>query len=357
MSELDTLRARIDDIDQRLIRAISDRAEVVQAIGQHKRQTEAPVYVPHRERQVLDKVRALNPGPLSDHTIEAIYRELMSGSLKLEAGVRVGFMGPPGSFSHLAATRHFGQSVDYQASGCIEAVFEAVLAGEVDYGLVPYENAISGGITDTLDAFVQHPVTVCAETPITVRHALLGNGTPSAIRRIHSKPQIFHQCRRWLHQHYPQAEQIAASSSSAAVALIHDRPDEAAIGSVLAGTIYGVRVLAEPVQDNAQNVTRFLVLGQQRAEPTGHDKTTLMFVTRNTPGALVEVLLAFRDAGLNLSHIEKRPSQRSNWEYTFFVDCEAHRDAPAFAGALRAVETHCLSVRVLGSYPRGQATL
>ena len=281
----------------------------------------------------------------------------MSGSLQLEAGVRVGFMGPPGSFSHLAATRHFGQSVQHAAVDSIEEVFEAVADARVDYGLVPYENAISGGVTDTLDAFVRFPVTICAETPIAVRHCLLGNGTPSEITHVYSKPQVLAQCRRWLDTHYPGVERVVASSSSAAVEAVAGQPHHAAIGSSLAGELYGVRVLAEPVQDDVQNVTRFLVIARQQAEPTGHDRTTLMFVTRNSPGALVEVLVAFRDAQINLTHIEKRPSQRSNWEYTFFIDCEAHREGAAFQAALAEAQAHCLSIKVLGSYPQGQAVL
>lgn len=356
--ELDLLRAQIDGVDRALVAALSDRARLVQQIGRLKAGDGTPIYVPHRERQVIDKVLALNPGPLPDRALEAIYRELMSGSFRLERGLSIGFLGPRGSFSHLAATRHFGSSVDCAALGSIEEVFTAVAGARCDFGLVPYENSISGGVSDTLDAFQRHEVIICAETPIAVSHTLLARCLPTEIERIYSKPQIFGQCRRWLDRHLPDAIRVPTSSSAAAVeAVAEGKPGDAAIGSVLAAEIYGVDILHERIQDDPDNVTRFLVLGRSPSKPTGQDKTTLMFVTRNTPGALVDVLAVFRDAGLNLSHIEKRPSGRRNWEYTFFIDCEAHRDEAVLAAALDGARAHCLSLDVLGSYPRGQQVL
>ena len=354
---LETLRRRIDEVDRRLIEALSERARIVAEVGQAKRAAGGPIYVPHRERQVLDRVLADNPGPLPDRTIEAIYRELMSGSFVLEQPLYVGYLGPPGSFSHVAATRHFGSSVEFDDLHEIDHVFEEVAAGRCHYGLVPYENSIGGGITDTLDAFQCHDVAIYAEALIDVRQTLLANCPPGEIRRIYSKPPIFGQCRRWLGRHYPDAELIPTVSSSRAVQQAAEEEGAAAIGSTLAGELYGVKPLFEQIQDKANNITRFLIIGKEAAEPTGDDKTSVMFVTVHKPGALVDVLAVFRDAQINLSHIEKRPSGRTNWEYTFFIDCDRHQRDAAMAAAIEGAQSHCLSLKVLGSYPRAQRIL
>jgi chorismate mutase/prephenate dehydratase len=350
-------RRRIDEVDRRLIDAISERARIVVEIGASKRAAGIPIYAPHREHEVIKRILAMNPGPLGNRTLEAIYRELMSGSFSLELPLRVGYLGPEGSFSHVAAVRHFGSSVEHADLHEIDHVFEEVAAGRCHYGLVPYENSIGGGISDTLDAFQAHDVTIYAETLIEVSHTLLANCAPSEITRIYSKPQIFGQCRQWLAKQFPHAELIPTASSSHAVRQAHGEAHAAAIGSILAGEIYGVNVLFESIQDKPNNITRFLVLAREEAKPTGEDKTSLMFVTANKPGALVDVLLVFRDASINLTHIDKRPSGRENWEYTFFVDCEAHVSEARVQKAIEDTRSHCLSLKVLGSYPRAQRIL
>jgi chorismate mutase/prephenate dehydratase len=354
---LDHLRQRIDEVDRTLIDALSERAKIVQEIGTAKRATGYPIYAPHRERAVLEKVLGANPGPLPARTIEAIYRELMSGSFALELPLRVGYLGPRGSFSHVAATRHFGSSVELTDMHEIEHVFEEVAAKRCHYGLVPYENSIGGGITETLDAFQSHDVTVYAEALIEVRQNLLANCAPDEIVRIYSKPPVFSQCRRWLSGQYPDAELVPMPSSSKAVQHAADEPGAAAIGSALAGEIYGVNLLFEHIEDNSNNITRFLILSNEAALPTGHDRTSMMFVTAHKPGALVDVLAVFRDATINLSHIEKRPSRRTNWEYTFFIDCEGHQDDASMAAAIEEARGHCVSLKVLGSYPRAERIL
>jgi chorismate mutase / prephenate dehydratase len=358
------LRRRIDEVDRKLVEVLSERARIVVAIGEAKRADNVPIYAPHRERQVIEQALANNPGPLSSRTIEAIYRELMSGSFSLEMPLRVGYLGPPGSFSHVAAVRHFGSSVELDDLHEIDHVFEEVAARRCNYGLVPYENSIGGGITDTLDAFQSHEVTVYAEALIDVAQTLLSNCPANEIVRIYSKPQVFSQCRRWLSGHYPDAELIDMASSSAAVQRAAGEPGAAAIGSTLAGEIYGVKPLFEHIEDKAINITRFLIItaasrGVPPAEalPTGDDKTTIMFVTAHKPGALVDVLAVFRDAGINLSHIDKRPSGTKNWDYTFFIDCDRHRTDPAMTAAIDEARRHCVSLKVLGSYPTAQRVL
>lgn len=351
-ADLDALRRRVDEIDAKIVDAISERARIIVEIGKNKQRTGTPIYAPHRERQVLDRVVALNPGPMSPQTIEAIYREIMSGSFTLELPLRVGYLGPAGSYSHVAAKRHFGSSVEHVDLHDIDGVFEEVAAGRCHYGLVPYENTIGGSITETQDAFQVHDVTIYAEALVEVSHSLLANCPPSDIQRIYSKPQVFGQCRNWLSHQFPEAELIAEASSSAAVRRAATEPFAAAIGSKLAGEIYGVNAVFENVQDKPNNITRFLVIGTQAAHPTARDKTTVMFTTSDKPGALIDVLSVFRDANINLSHIAERPSGRRNWEYVFFIDCQGHIDDPVMAGAIAAAREHCLALRVLGSYPQ-----
>lgn len=330
---------------------------MVVEVGRAKRDSGVPTYVPHREKEVLERVLRYNTGPLSNRTIEAIYRELMSGSFSLELAMRIGYLGPQGSFSHLAAVRHFGSSVELVDLHEIGHVFEEVAAGRCDYGLVPYENSIGGGITETLNAFQTNAVTIYAEALVEVNQTLLANCAPDQIVRVYSKPEAFGQCRRWLATHFPEAVLIPESSTSASVKRAAGEAGSAAIGSILAGEIYGVHPLYEKIQDTPNNITRFLVIGKQSAQPTGEDKTTIMFVTAHRPGALVDVLGVFRDAKINLSHIDKRPSGRTNWEYTFFIDCDAHASDSAMRQAILDATSHCVSLTVLGSYPRAQRIL
>ena len=357
MSGLDGFRSKIDAIDTHSIALLADRARLVEQVGEQKRADGTPIYAPHRERAVLDAVRKRNPGPLSDHTIEAIWRELMSGSFALEQGLQIACLGPPGSFSHLAATRHFGSSVTMLETEDIDGVFRAVASGAAHYGMVPWENSIIGSITDTLDAFVEYEVDACAETLIEVTHCLMGNCDLESAHTVASKPQILSQCRRWIDRHLPHANRLPMSSSAAAAEHAASNHGTVAIGARLAARIHGLNVLAENIGDSVTNITRFLVLGRQRPQATGSDRTSIMFITQHTPGALVDVLAAFRDSGINLSHIDKRPSGRVNWQYTFYIDADSHRDDDAMKAALSNAEPHCVLLRVLGSYPQADAVL
>jgi len=363
--ELDDLRLRIDETDRRLIELLNERAEIVARVGEVKRADGVPIYAPHREAAVLKRVLAMNAGPLSDRAIEGVYRELMSGSFAIEQPLRIGYLGPPGSFSHQAAVTHFGASVAYENLHAIDGVFTEVSREHVDYGLVPIENSTMGGIAETLDAFRDFAgqVNVYAEVLITIRHNLLANCEPSQVQRIHSKPEVFTQCRRWLATQYPRAELVPAASTSRAVmtACEEQGADEAtgsaAIASSLAGSLYGVRTLFEDIEDNPNNITRFFVIARQKAERTGDDKTSLTFQTEDKPGALARVLVEFDLARVNLTHIDKRPSGRENWRYTFFVDAEGHQGDDRVARAIEGAREHCASLTVLGSYPRARRIL
>ena len=346
------LRQQIDQLDRQLIDLINERASIVVRIGAIKRDGKSPVYAPDREHQVLEQVRKHNKGPLPNSCLEAIWRELMSGSFALERPMRVGYLGPPGSFSHLAARRKFGASVEYDAVEDIASVFNEIARGHIDLGLVPIENSAVGGIGETLDSFLASSVHVCAEVLIHVHHNLLGNCAPEAIKRIYSKPEIFGQCRQWLGVQLRQAERVPVASSSKAAEMAAGESDAAAIGSELAASLYNLKTLFANIEDTPDNVTRFFVIGKQTPKPTGDDKTSIMFTTAHRVGALAEVLDVFRDHELNMTHIDKRPSRRVNWEYYFFVDVLGHQQDPNLANALEAAKKHCLQLTVLGSFPR-----
>lgn len=365
---LDDLRKSIDEVDSKLIELLNTRAELVVNVGKVKRGDGTPIYAPHREQAVLKKVLEASRGPMLSRTIEAVYREIMSGSFALEQPLRIGYLGPPGSFSHEAAQKQFGSSVSFEDLREIEGVFTEVVRGHVDYGMVPIENSAHGGVAEALDAFRRYAsdVNIYAEVQLGVRQALLANCQPSEVKRIHSKPEALSQCRKWLATQYPKAELVPAVSTSRAVqiakaeGLLDETPGgagSAAIGSKLAGQLYGVQVLFENIEDDPNNVTRFFVISKQSAKPSADDKTSIMFTTPDKPGALVSVLRVFQDAEINLSHIDKRPSGRTNWEYTFFIDALGHRDSERMAGAIETARALCSDLVVLGSYPRSQRVL
>lgn len=358
-ARLAAIRAAIDRIDEQLVSLMAERANFVVEVGKAKREGGIPIYAPHREREVIARAIARNSGPLAPRTIEAVFREIMSGSFALEVPLRIGYLGPPGTFSHLAAVRHFGSSVEFADLSEITLVFEEVAKGHIHFGLVPYENSIGGSVVETLDAFQEIAVTIAAEALVDVSQVLLANCAPEAITRIHSKSEAFAQCRHWLSRRYPGAQLVSEPSTAAAaqIAVRDAARGAASIGSSLAGEIYGLHPLFEGIQDRAENVTRFLVIGREPSKRSGSDKTTIMFAAQHKPGALVDVLDAFRRQALNLSHIEKRPSARENWRYLFFIDVEAHREDDALRRAIEEASTHCLSLTVLGSYPRAERIL
>ncbi len=364
-ADLSALRERIDAVDAKLIELLNERAKVVVEVGAFKRATGAPIYAPDREAVLLRKLLDSNPGPLPGSAIEAIYRELMSGSFALERPLRIGYLGPPGSYSHQAAVAQFGSSVEFENLGAIGSVFTEVERGHADYGLVPIENTTGGGIAETLDAFrdLTADVGIYAEAQLAIRHHLYACCEHDAIERVYSKPEALAQCRKWLAAHLPGASLIAEASTSAAVERVKAeatsgvKPTSAAVASELAGKIYGVGALFSDIEDNPNNITRFLVISKEEAKPSGDDKTSIMFTTTDQPGALVRVLQVFERAGVNLSHIEKRPSGRENWRYTFFIDVLGHRTETRIAEAIGEARAHCEQLRTLGSYPRAERIL
>ncbi len=354
---LEELRKKIDAIDERLVELINERAQVVVEIGKLKQARSGPIYVPHREKAVLDKIVELNKGPLPDKTLQAIWRELMSGSFFLERPLRIGYLGPQGSFSHNAAILKFGQSVDYEALTDIRAIFEEVSKGHCDFGIVPIENSAGGGIRETLDAFVETDVLICAEASMAIHHNLLANCPMHEIKQIYSQPEIFAQCRNWLAATFKEAETIPMASSSRAARLAAEEAGSAAIASSIAAEIYGLKILCQDIEDISNNITRFLIISKEDAQPTGDDKTIILFSTAHRTGALVDVLNVFQQYDLNMTNIGSRPNKKREWEYYFFVDFLGHKLDENVKKALAEAKQHCLQLSVLGSFPRSTAVL
>ncbi|HEX8325045.1 MAG TPA: prephenate dehydratase [Tepidisphaeraceae bacterium] len=354
---LEPFRKQIDELDRKIVQTLNERAKVVVEIGKIKQQQNLSIYAPDREKLVFDKVRSINTGPLPNRCLEAVYRELMSGSFALERPLRIGFLGPAGSFSHQASLLKFGRSVEYFPLSDIPSVFEEITRGHIDYGLVPVENSLHGGVVDTLDAFLSSSARICAEVLVTIHHQLLTSGPWENVTTVLSKDAVFAQCRKWLAGTAKGKDVRAVDSTSRAAEMAKADPTIAAIASRQAAEMYGLHMLFENIEDNPDNVTRFFVIARESCKRTGQDKTAIMFTTAHKPGALAEVLDVFRDKGINLTDIEKRPSQKVNWEYYFFIDAQGHADDAAMQEAIAEAGKHCLQLTVLGSYPKAMEVL
>ena len=354
---LDELRKRIDELDYQLVKLLNERARVVVNIGKLKNKTDKPVYAPDREKDVFARIIKANEGPLPDKCLMAIWRELMSGSFVLERPLRIGYLGPGGSFSHNAAMLKFGQSVEYEPLADIASIFDEVSKGHCDLGLAPVENKMGGGVIETLDALIDSDVKVCAEVLMAIHHNLLGNCSMQEVEKIYSKPEVFVQCRNWLSATFKGTQTVPVASTARAAQLAAEEPKAAAIGSSVAAELYGLRIICENIEDIANNVTRFLVISREDARPTGEDKTAILFSTAHKAGALSEVLDMFKRYGINLTNIESRPSRKREWEYYFFVDFLGHRTEKHIQEGLQESRKHCLQLSILGSFPRATELL
>ncbi|NIP23763.1 MAG: prephenate dehydratase [Phycisphaerae bacterium] len=354
---LEELRKRIDELDHQLVQLLNERARVVVEIGKLKNKVGKAVYSPDREKEVFARIADANMGPLPDKCLVAIWRELMSGSFVLERPLRIGYLGPGGSFSHTAAMLKFGQSVEYEPLADITSIFDEVSKGHCDLGLAPIENTTGGGVIETLDALIDSNVKVCAEVLMAVHHNLLGNCSLDKIEKIYSKPEVFAQCRNWLSATFKNAQTVPVASTAKAAQMAAEESGAAAIGSKVAAELYGLRIVCENIEDIANNVTRFLVIGREDARPTGEDKTAILFSTAHKAGALADVLEVFKRFNINLTNIESRPSKKRQWEYYFFMDFVGHRTDEQVKKALEETRKHCLQLSTLGSFPRATELL
>jgi len=349
---LEDLRKRIDELDHQLVKLLNERARVVVEIGKLKNKTDKPIYSPDREKEIFAKIAEANEGPLPDKCLVAIWRELMSGSFVLERPLRIGYLGPGGSFSHTAAMLKFGQSVEYEPLADITSIFDEVSKGHCDLGLAPVENTMGGGVIETLDALIDSDVKVCAEVLMAIHHNLLANCRSEEIEKIYSKPEVFAQCRNWLSATFKGAQTVPVASTAKAAQMAADEPNAAAIGSSVAAELYGLKIVCENIEDIANNITRFLVISKEDAKPTGEDKTAILFSTAHKAGALADVLDVFKRYNINLTNIESRPSRKRQWEYYFFVDFLGHRTDKQVREGLEEARKHCLQLSILGSFPR-----
>lgn len=352
-SSLESLRAEIDRIDAEIVRLLNERARIARQIGEIKRQSQKGAFVPSREEQILDRLVRLNGEALPKEGLIAIYREIISACRSLEANLTVAFFGSEASFTHIASRQRFGASATYVPQPTQEEVFRRVERGECQYGVVPIENSLMGVVSESLDLFVRSPLRILGEILLPVTHNLLSKEPMEKIERVYSHRQALMQCREWLRSHLPHAEKIEVSSTADAAKRCVTESGSAAIASELASEYYGVPILFRHIEDSADNVTRFFIIGRETVEPTGKDKTSLVFSVKHEVGALVRVLERFAQHGLNLAAIESRPSRVQQWEYLFFVDVCSHEKDPEMAAALEEIKPLCQSLKVLGSYPRG----
>lgn len=348
---LGELRSTIDRIDHEVLALLNQRAMAAAEIGAIKH---GAVYRPEREAQVLRRVQAANPGPLSNETVAYLFREVMSACLALEQPVSVAYLGPPGTYSEQAVVRQFGHAARGEPFPSLEEVFHQIEAGHVQYAVVPVENSLGGSVSNTLDLLLATPLRICGEVKLRIRHQLMAASAVTgleAIRRVYSHTQSLAQCQQWLTTHLPGVERVPVASNSDAASRAVNDPDSAAIAGVLAAERYGLNLLARDIEDSTDNTTRFVVLGSQAVGPSGHDRTSLVLSAPNRPGSIHRLLAPLARHGVSMSRLESRPSRAGLWEYVFFVDLEGHASDPSLAAALAEMRADASFLKVLGSYP------
>jgi chorismate mutase / prephenate dehydratase len=349
-SELARHREAIDALDREILERLNARARHAQAIGALKGGTAA--YRPEREAQVLRRLQAENGGPLSTDAVAGVFRQVISACLALEQRLRIAYLGPPGTFSHAAVPKHFGDFVDAEPYATIDEVFRAAESGQTDYAVVPVENSTEGAVGRTLDLMCQTPLTVCGEIKLRIRQNLLANVPATGeVRRVYSHTQSLAQCEHWLAVHLPGVPRIAVASNAEAARLAAAEPGAAAIAGEIAAAIYGLAVLAPHIEDEPNNTTRFWVLGRQAVPRSGRDETSLVMSAPNRPGAVYALLEPLAKHGVSMCRLESRPARTGLWEYLFYVDLEGHATDPQVAVALSELRERAPFLKLLGSYP------
>jgi chorismate mutase/prephenate dehydratase len=350
---LDDIRRQIDTIDKELLDLLNRRADLVHEVGVVKKRDGLQIYAPEREEALLRRLISMNQGRLSETSIRAIYREIMSAALALEDDLKIAYLGPKGTWTHQAAIKKFGHSVSYSPQPNFADVFEQVTRRSADYGVVPIENSTEGAVSHTLDLFVDSPLHICSQILLRIENCLMAAIPRSEIHTLYSHPQVFGQCRAWIHKNFPHADLVEVSSTTKAAQIAQEQAKQgaAALGGPLAAEIYGLDLLESSIQDRATNTTRFLVIGEKTCPPTGHDRTSVLFAIHDRPGSLVKALQAFDNFHINLSKIESRPSKRKDWEYVFYVDLAGHCEDQQVSEALAELHQHCSMIKLLGSYP------
>lgn len=355
VTPLSELRDKIDQIDAEILRLINQRASYAKEIAVTKaaQGAEGTFYRPDRESLVLRRINELNQGPLSDHTAVRFFRELMSACLALEKPLEVAFLGPEGTFTQQAAFKHFGHAVNAVPAASINEIFNAVELNKCHFGVVPVENSTEGVISHTLDRFLSSHLKICGEVEVKVHQNLMGHVENLAqITEVFSHQQSLAQCRQWLDRHIPHARLTAVSSNAEAARLASINKQAVAIAGTVAAEVYNLPLIEKNIEDEANNTTRFIVIGKQTSSPTGKDKTSLVFSTGNQPGALHRALEPFAKFGIGMVNIESRPSRQGLWEYVFFIDIEGHSEDQNVTEALEILKSNVNMMKLLGSYPK-----
>lgn len=354
---LEKLRKMIDDLDREVLGLLNRRGEIVLRIGELKNENNVGVYDPVRESQIEKRLREMNPGPLSDDSVLKVYREIISACRALQQPLKVVFLGPEGSFSHQAAFHEFGGSAELLPVASFGDVFEEVENGRASYGVVPVENSIEGSIGIVLDLLSGSNLTISAEVFEKINLYLLSkSGSLKGIKVIASHPQPLAQCRNWLGKNLPNRKLRETSSTAEAAKLACRNKGVAAVASRHSASIYKLKVLGKNIEDNNWNTTRFFVIGSRASDPSGNDRTSIVFTLRDKPGELQKSFFQpFAEAGVNLTKIESRPSKERPWEYLFFVDFNGHREDKAIKSLIERVAKNCVYLKVLGSYPVGRS--
>lgn len=349
--QLKDVREKIDKIDQQMLVLLNQRAQQVFKVNKIKKDNDLEIFVPAREAHILRRLKHLNKGPLTSEDIEVIFREVLSVNRSLDTALKICYLGPQGTFTHLAAIKKFGNKSKYIPVESINEVFEKVEKGESRFGVVPVENSTEGAVNYTLDMFFSSPLKICSEVTLNISHSLLGSNLGN-IKRIYSKSEVFGQCRKWISGHLPSVELISMPSTAKAALTAKKDKQSACIGNKILAGLYGLKVIASSIEDYSLNMTRFIVISKNDSSSCGHDKTSILFSIKDKVGALYDVLNTFRKYKINLTKIESRPSKKKLWDYYFFVDLEGHRDLPLVSKALGELERKCAFLKVLGSYPK-----
>lgn len=354
MEELNNLRKDIDGIDEEILRLLNQRTEIVLKVAETKRSQNLDYYIPVREQEILTRLKTRNCGPFPNDILEAIFKEIFCASLSLEQQniKRVSYFGPAATFTHQAAIRHFGSTCKFIPFDSIGKVFRSVDLEEADYGVVPIENSNEGIVNYTLDMFLESDLKIYSEIMLKITHNLLSKEDDiSKIKKIYSHPQPIAQCRLWLENNMLGVQIYEAASTAAAAALVQEEPGTAAIASELAAKIYKLNFLERHIEDNKNNVTKFLIISKNTYGRTGSDKTSIMFSAKDVPGSLHEILAPFKKSKINLTRIESRPTKKKAWDYVFFVDITGHIEDKKVKKAVADVEKRCTFLKVLGSFP------
>lgn len=352
MSDIEQLRVRIDDLDRQMVDLLDERARLARSVGEFKQKNNLSYFDPSRQKLVIQQAIERGSGDFPESGLKAVYSEIMSHCLALERPIRVAYLGPEATFTHMAARREFGSAHEFQPVTSVSDVFNSVKNEWVDYGLVPIENSTGGVVYGTLDLFAEFDLKVCSEIMMPIHLHLMGKAPLRDIKRVYSHPQPFIQSQMWLRDNLPEVERIEVDSTAHGVRLAMEDDAGSSIASELAAELYGAKVLARSIEDHKENVTRFLVLSHCDGSRTGRDKTSVMFSAPDKPGALFSLLKPFSDHSINLTQIESRPTRAKAWEYVFFVDMLGHREDDNVAQALNELDEECRFLKILGSYPR-----